>query len=280
MGVINRLIVFSSTPDIAEVGFVVPVLTAPLPELGSKAKEYGFDGLEFLPNPDRIPSAMELKASAETAGVNISVINSGRMHPQGYALLHRDPAIRRTSIDIYKQFVDLAGELGARVGMGMARGSGDTTVDDHDLAAVMDDVFGEVAEHAAAASTVVMLEPADPGVVTAVATVSEAVDIATRIDSPGFAVMLDTYQLAEVETSIEQGIRDAAGRADHIQLYDPGHWPPGVRDPRHRLDWDSVAASLASAGFQGSGSVVLAPEGDAAAAARTSAQFLRDLLMQ
>ena len=113
----------------------------------------------------------------------------------------------------------------------------ETTVGKPDLDAVMRDVFGEIGAHAAAAGTVVMLEPADPGYVAAILRVAEARDAARAVASPGFSIMLDTYQLDQVEDLIEEGFLAAEGMGRHIHLYDPSHWPPGIRDGR-RLDWD------------------------------------------
>lgn len=278
MGPVTELLVFSSTPDVAADNFVVPVLAAEIDVLAARAVALGFDGLEFLPNPHAIPDAGYLRRAAGAAGARIGVINSGRLRPKGYALLHRDPARRRASIDVFRRYIDLAGAVGARVGLGMARGDSETTVDKPDLDAVMRDVFGEIAAHAAAAGTVVMLEPADPGYVAAILRVAEARDAARAVASPGFSIMLDTYQLDQVEDSIEAGFLAAEGMGRHIHLYDPNHWPPGVRDGR-RLDWAGVRAAMEKGGFSGSASTVLAPEGDADAIARASNAFIRTTLM-
>jgi D-psicose/D-tagatose/L-ribulose 3-epimerase len=275
---VTELLVFSSTPDVAEDNFVVPVLAAPLDDLPARAVDHGFDGLEFLPNPHAIPDPEALRRAAARAGARVGVINTGRLRPKGYAILHRDPERRRASIDVFKRYIDLAGALGGRVGLGMARGDAETTVPAPDLAAVMRDVFGEIAAHAASAGTVVMLEPADPGYVAAILRVAEAREAAEAVASPGFSIMLDTYQLDHVEESIEAGFAAAGGMGRHIHLYDPEHWPPGIRDGR-RLDWAGVRAAMDRGGFSGSASTVLAPAGDLRAQARASNAFIRAALM-
>lgn len=274
---ITQILVFSSTPDVVEDNFVVPILTEPLERLATRAAELGFDGLEFLPNPDDIPTADRLRPLLADAGIVISVINSGRMAVRNHALLHHDPARRHASIDIFKRYIDLAAQLGARVGLGMARGDSRIAVSGPDLPGVMRDAFGEVAAHAEKAGTVVMLEPADPGYVAAVTRVREAEEQASRIASPGFSIMLDTYQLDQVEDSFEEGFADAEGRPDHIHLYDPSHWPPGVGP--EQLDWVRLRAAMERYGFSGSGSMVLAPEGDRDDAARRAIAFVRETLM-
>lgn len=277
MSPVEEILVFSSTPDVAADGFVVPLLAAPLDRLAARAAALGFDGLEFLPDPDAIPEPEALRRPLAEAGIRVGVVNSGRMAVRGYGLLHRDPARRADSIAIYKRFIDLAAALGARVGLGMARGDARVALDGPGLAPLMADVFAEIGAHAAAAGTMVMLEPADPGFVAVILRVAEAAEAARRVASPGFSIMLDTHQLAVVEPSLEQGFADAGGRATHIHLYDPGHWPPGVGPTR--LDWPRVRAAMEAHGFRGSGSMVLAPEGDRDAAARAAVAFVRAQLM-
>jgi sugar phosphate isomerase/epimerase len=89
--------------------------------------------------------------------------------------------------------------------------------------------------------------------------------------------MLDTYELAESEPSIEYGIRAGAGEARHIHLYDPSRWPPGVL-AQTALDWPRIFELLRETGFEGSASVVLVPEGDAERAARKTSAFLLSAL--
>jgi sugar phosphate isomerase/epimerase len=268
-----QLLMFAAEPDIAGLGFIVRVLTGSLEELAGRAVAWGFDGIEFMPNPDRMPEPAAMQRALKAAGAVMPVVNSGRMAVQDYALVDADPARRRRSVEAYRRLLEFAGYFGARVGLGAARGPGAPNAD-----SIAADVFGELAAHAGRCGAVIMLEPADPGVTSFINTVEEAMRWVDRIASPAFSVMLDTYELAESEPSIEHGIRAARGQARHIHLYDPSRWPPGVRDEASRLDWPRIMGLLREEGFDGSGSVVAAPEGDIEAAARKSAAFLRELL--
>ena len=273
-----QLCVFASTPDMAELNFLVKVLTGTPEELARRAVAWGYDGIEFMPDPERVPDPGELEMALQAAGAVMPVVNTGRMAPQGMALLHEDAEIRQRSVKAFKRIVDFAGYFGARVGLGVARGPGIPGAGPEEMDLLAKEVFRELAEYAERARAVIMLEPADPGVTSFINTVDEAMVWAERIGSPAFGVMLDTYQLAEAEPSIEHGIRAARGRANHIHLYDPSRWPPGVLPDKDRLDWNHLARVLKEEEFRGSGSVVLAPEGDAEKAARKAAKFLRQLL--
>jgi sugar phosphate isomerase/epimerase len=273
-----RLCMFASTPDIAGLGFVVKVLTGSIDEICERTVAWGYDGVEFMPDPEHVIEAGVLERAASRAGAVVPVINSGRMGVQGLALLAADPDLRRRSVNSFKRLIELAGALGARVGLGGARGPGVPGATPEEAASVTEDVFREVAEHAARYRTAVMLEPTEPGITGCINTMDEAMAWVRRIAHPGFGIMLDTYQLAEGEPSIGHGIRAAAGMANHIHLYDPSRWPPGVLPGKDRLDWPALMRVLREELFQGSASVVVAPEGDPEPAARASAAFVRSLL--
>ena len=198
------LCLFASTPDIVDLGFIVKVLTGDIGELPRRAVEWGYSGIEFMPDPENIPEPAAMERALEAAGAVMPVVNSGRMGVQGMALLHEDDRVRRKSIDAFKRMLDFAGYFRARVGLGVARGKG-TRVP----VQLADEVFRELAEHAERAGAVIMLEPADPGVTAFINTMDHAMAWVSRVASPAFSIMLDTYQLAESEPSIEHGIRAA-----------------------------------------------------------------------
>lgn len=272
-----QLCLFSSTPDMDGLKFVVKVLTGSLEELGQRAVAWGYDGIEFMPDPEHIPDPCEMEAALKMAGAVMPVVNTGRMFSQGMTLLHQNANIRSRSVEAFKKISDFAGYFKARVGLGIARGAGIPGSTCKEADRIADDVFHEIADHAASVGAIIMLEPADPGSTKYINTVEEAMAWVERIGSSAFTVMLDTYELAESEPSIEHGIRAARGRATHIHLYDPSRWPPGVLAGTDRLDWQNIARILREEGFHGSGSVVIAPEGDPEPAARTAVSFLRQL---
>ena len=193
------------------------------------------------------------------------------------ALLHRDLNVRGQALHAFKRILDFAGHFKANVGLGAARGAGVPEAAPGELESMADDVFRELAEHGEKAGSVVMLEPAEPGYSAFINTMQEGLAWVQRIGSPFFSLMLDTYQLAEAEPSFEHGIRAAQGRAHHIHLYEPSHWPPGVLPAMDRYDWPNIAKLLAQEGFHGSGSVCLVPEGDPEPVARKASAYLRHL---
>lgn len=270
-----RFCVFSSTPDIESLGFIVKVLTGDLEYLLTTVNKWGYDGVEFLPDPLNLPDPEYVKKLLRETGSSIPVLNTGRMAVQELALLQDDHFKREQAMKALRGILDLASHIDARVGLGMARGVPSKSLSEAELDLLTEDTFTEIARYAESVGTVVMLEPIDPGAAGIVHTMREAVHWVKRINSPNFTVMLDTYQLLEVEESFRSGIEDGEGRANHIHLYDPSRWPPGVLPQSQRLDWSLISKELISSGFSGTGSVVLAPEGDPNVTAPKAIRYLR-----
>jgi len=267
--------IWASTADFAEMDFEVKVLTGTLEQVARRAVSLGYDGLEFMPDPENVPDPERLSRAMREAGATLLVVNSGRLGVQGYALLSRDPALRRRSIEAFKNLLVLGGYLKSRVSLGGdCRGQekpGDSPKESEEAA---EDVFRELAEYAEKVGTVVMLEPT-PLRSAYINTVAEAVDWVKRINSPAFNLHLDVENIRLTEPSFDHAIRAAEGQPDHIHLHDKNHWPPGLLPEEESVDWPLIARLLRASGFEGSGAVALAPEGDADAAARKTSAFLR-----
>jgi sugar phosphate isomerase/epimerase len=272
-----KFCLFSSTPDIESLGFLVRVLTGSFAELAQTSVEWGFDGIEFMPDPERILDPVKCEKDPRAAGADMPVVNTGRMAVQGMALFHEDASIRKKSREAFKNILEFAGHFGSRVGLGVARGAGIPGASGAEMDQLAEDTFRELAEHAQKAGTVIMLEAAETNLTSFVNRNEEAIAWVERIKSPAFSVMLDVHQLQGAEPSLEHGIRATRGQARHIHLYDPGRWPPRVRPEEDRLDWPRIVQLLKEERFSGSASVVLVPEGDPEPAARKTARYLRDL---
>jgi len=240
--------------------------------------DWGYDGLEFLPDPDNIPDPNPFKQMVDDAGIGLYVVNSGRFAVQDLALIHADEKIRRRSVDAFKPMVDFAAHFGARAALGIARGKGIPNATKEENDAVADGVFRELTKHAEAAGVVIMLEAAEADITSYLNTNAQIMEWVDRINSPNLSVHLDTHQLNGAEKSIEEGIKVTRGQATHIHLYDPSRWPPGVIEAKDQLDWPKLIQILRATHIPETGSVVLAPEGDPGSAAIKSRDFLRNLL--
>jgi sugar phosphate isomerase/epimerase len=273
-----KLCLFSSTPEVVDLGFIVKVLTGNPQQLVERTVEWGYDGLEFLPDPHNIPDPIPFKHMVDDAGIGLYVVNSGRMAVQDLALIHENDEIRRRSVDAFKRMIDFAAHFKARTALGIARGKGIPNATKEENDAVADGVFRELTQHAEATGVVIMLEAAEPDITSYLNTNAQIMEWVDRINSPCLSVHLDSHQLNGAENSIEEGIKVTRGMATHIHLYDPSRWPPGVIDAEDQLNWPEIIQILRATHMPETGSVVLAPEGDPGPVATKSRDFLRSLL--
>jgi D-psicose/D-tagatose/L-ribulose 3-epimerase len=260
----------------SQIPFVVRLLEGSLEAICERALAWGYDGIEFFPDPEDVADPTELERAASASGCLVPVIDTGLMLPRGLTLLDPDPTVRARAMDAFGRMIELAGLVGGSVNMGGARGNRPPGMSEAEIDRLTEEVFRSLTERAEQAGSRILLEPTGD-YTSYITTVAETARWAERIGSPAFAVMLDTYQLAEAEPSFEEGIRDAKGLADHIHLYDPSRWPPGVLPERDRLDWPRIVQALEEEGFAGTGSVVVVPERDPEAPARASLAYLRGL---
>lgn len=256
-----KLCLWASTPDMLQYKFIINVLTGTPEEIARRAVDWGYDGIEFMPDPERTPDPGVFDTALKRAGAVMPVVGSGRMIPQGMALIHEDAGIRRKAMKAFKNVLDFAGYFKARVVLGGGRGTGIPGASKEEMERLTEEIFRELAEYAKKAGAGIMLEGSSPKYTNLVNSNEEVMAWVERIDSPSFSVMMDTDQLCAAEPSIEHGIRATKGQAHHIHLYDPNHWPPGILPEKDALDWPHIARILQAEDFTGSASIALAPEG-------------------
>ncbi|NIN66528.1 MAG: hypothetical protein GTO63_17935, partial [Anaerolineae bacterium] len=85
-----KFCLFASTPDMLNLSFVVKVLTGTPEELGQRAVDWGYDGIEFMPDPEHVPDPEVFASALRRTAAVMPVVNTGRIAAQGMALLHED----------------------------------------------------------------------------------------------------------------------------------------------------------------------------------------------
>jgi sugar phosphate isomerase/epimerase len=224
-----------------------------------------------------VPDPVAFEKALAMTGAVMPVVNSGRIAAQKLALIHEDAEIRRRALRGFKAMLDFGGHFGSRVHLGICRGRGLPGASKAEIDRMADEVFRELTAHAERVGATILLEAAETEFTSYINTMDDVMAWVDRIGSPAFAPMLDTHQLYGAEKSIEAGIRAPRGKAQHIHLFEPSRYPPGVLVNKPILDWPQIACLLREQGRPASASVVIASEGDPEPVARTSAAYLRRL---
>jgi sugar phosphate isomerase/epimerase len=109
------------------------------------------------------------------------------------------------------------------------------------------DALGDLADHAASTGTTVYLEPLNRYEDFMVNTLADAVSLVEEINSPGVAVIADTFHMSVEEADIGSAIRAAGSHIKHVQLGDSNRLEPGAG----HYDWNETLDSLESIGYDG-----------------------------
>ena len=251
------------------------------------AAALGYDGLEIAPftlaeDPLRLTEsdAARLRAIAGDAGIAITGLHWLLVQPPGLSLTSPDAGARKRTIDAMRRLVALCAMLGGRY---LVHGSPAQrrTPEGASPAVAREwirDALAAVADDAARAGVVYLLEPLPRDETDQVNTLEEAAAIVREIGSPALATMLDTKS-----ASLSESLPPAAlvakwmptGLVRHVQLNDRNRRAPGQGGDR----FAPVLAALVGHGYEGD--VAIEPfdyRPDGAGCAAFAAGYVRGVL--
>ncbi|MFD1381281.1 sugar phosphate isomerase/epimerase family protein [Fodinicurvata halophila] len=205
----------------------------PFAEQCRVAAALGYEGLELAPftfdpeTPHELPAAKrrEIRQIAGDHGLSIVGLHWLLVAPRGLSVTTSDVELRRRTVDVLHNLVELCAELGGRVlvhGSPPARRVEDAESPDAARANLVE-CLASVGEAARKAGVVYCIEPLAPSETALVNTVSEAVAIVKEIDNPALRTMIDTSAAGRAESEpVDKVIRDwwPSGCLAHVQVND------------------------------------------------------------
>jgi sugar phosphate isomerase/epimerase len=212
----------------------------------------GFDGIELSGQGRGVFAgrAAELR-EARTAGV---VMCSAVMHTDVF-LGDFDPERRRSAIEELKVLLSTVVEAGGR-GVVSPNAFGvfsrklppfTPPRSQEDSRAALVEALVELGAHAAAVGAQVFLEPLNRYEDYLVNTLADATSIVAEVDSPGVAVVADTYHMSIEEADCAASLRAVGAHLGHVQLGDSNRLEPGAG----HYDWPATLAALDELGYDG-----------------------------
>lgn len=229
--------------------FAPIVFTNGISEYLSFIAEQGFDAIELhIADPTKIDHTA-LRNELDGHGLTLSMIGSGLAYGQeGLTWTDPDPDIRRRAIDRMKAHIDMAGEYGAAVAVGLLRGpwiKKDPAQTDA-MKQRMRDAMGECMKYAETAGATLAVEPINRYEVDYMNSVPETLDFVKDFDSPNVGVLCDTFHMNIEEKSIIESLKAAGKRIVCVHLSDSNRWAPGYG----HLDIAAVLKTLKEIGYE------------------------------
>jgi sugar phosphate isomerase/epimerase len=193
----------------------------------------------------------------------------------GLYLLHADSEVAARARIRLDELIAFAAEVGAPlVTIGSFRGK--LAWAGADGRAQFAEILSRAAEHAAAASVRLALEPLNRYEADLINTADEGLTFIDEVGHAALGLLLDTYHVNIEEASWEAPFRRLmqAGRLWHVHLGDNNRLPPGDG----MIDFCTLVHTLRTLGYSGALSAELLARPDPDTAARRTVEHMRPLL--
>lgn len=207
---------------------------------------FGYDGVEFIGEPDSIdvPAVLsELQRHGTKASSIISIFTPER------DIVSSDPSIRRAAVDYVRGNVDLAAALGADV-VTFTPTACMKIAPEADLAEEWGwavEAAREIARYAAEHDVTIAVEPWNRYETYLITRAARAVEFVKEVGEPNIGVMADTFHMSIEEPDIAQAIRTIGPHLVHVHLADSNRAAPGYG----HLDFKPIVQAIADVGYTG-----------------------------
>jgi sugar phosphate isomerase/epimerase len=240
----------------------------------AKIAGWGYDGVELAIRDPRLVEADELKRAVGGHGLTVPAIGTGQAWgEERLSFTSADARVREAAIERIKSHIPLAARLEAVVILGLIRGITPAGQSHERSMEYLVEAIRQCTAAAAGTGVRFALEPLNRYETDLVHTVADGLELADRIGSENFGLLLDTFHMNIEERVIEDSIRACGDRIFHFHVADSNRWYPGGG----HLDFESILQTLDRTGYRGFVSGEFKPLPDADTAAERSIAFLRAL---
>jgi sugar phosphate isomerase/epimerase len=181
--------------------------------------------------------------------------------------------VRSAAIERVKRHIDLAGELGALVIIGLVRGVHWKSVSQEQAEQWLLAAMGALCRHAEKGGVRIAVEAINRYETSLVNCAADGLALIDRVGSPALGLLLDTFHMNIEEADMRASISQTGSRLFHFHVADSNRWYPGAG----HIDFKSLLSVLRRTGYAGfiSGEFLARP--DAEAAARKSYAYISSL---
>lgn len=235
----------------------------------------GFDAIEIAVRDPQTVSAEAISNLARGCGIEIAAIGTGQAYvEEGLSLTSTDPGNRGKAIQRIKAQIDLGANLGARVIIGLIRGSAEKDK----IPAALDSLkaalieLGEYARDSGAPG--LLLEPINRYETRLINSVEQGVEFLEGMEGLPVNILADTFHMNIEDRDLGASIRLAGPQLGHVHFADSNRWAPG----QGHLDFGPVVKALADLGYSGYLSAEILPEPSPEQAVMLTAEFFKKIL--
>ncbi len=239
-----------------------------------KAKELGYDGVEFaLKRADEVDCDALERLLAET-GLEVSCISTGQVYADlGLSFTDPDPEKRATVLDVFTGLIDLAADFGKLVNIGRVRGQ-IGSVPHEEAEGRFIDMVRKICDYAAPKDVTLILEPVNRYEIDFINSVADGVELMQKVNMPNIKLMPDVFHMNIEDVTIGGELARNIEYVEYIHVADSNRWAPG----QGHTDFSEIFSHLKEANYSGWVSAEILPEPDPDTAARQAVEYLKPLI--
>ena len=234
----------------------------------------GYDGVELAVRDPSLVDAREIRRLIDAHGLTVPAIGTGQAWGEdGLSFTHVNGEIRRAAVERVRAHIDLAGELGALVIIGLVRGVHWETVRRELAEEWLLRALEPLSRHAEERGVGIAVEAINRYETSLVNSATEGLALIDQVGSPALGLLLDTFHMNIEEADMRTSISRTGRRLFHFHVADSNRWYPGAG----HIDFKSLLSVLQRTGYTGYVSGEFLPRPDAETAARESYAYISSL---
>jgi sugar phosphate isomerase/epimerase len=239
-----------------------------------RAAVFGFESVEIhIRNPLQIDGD-ELRRAADRTGITVAAVGTGLENSlNGLSLTSPESALRRRTIERFREHIDLAGLFGATVFVGLCRDSAPSTSERSAYLDRLADAVRELAPYARERNATLSVEPITTSMTNLLNSTEETLEFLERPGLESVLLLMDTHHMYFEDGDIRQTFERCLGRIAHIHISDSNRRYPGSGE----IDYDEVGESITAIGYEGSVSLEIEPFPDSETAAEKGLEWMRNV---
>lgn len=241
-----------------------------------KARKFGFDGVELALREKEEVDTKQLDNLLLQNDLTVSCISTGQVFSaMKLYMTHPDEAIRRQTIHVFCDLIDLATDFGQMVNIGRARGGVNPGQTSHEAKFHFTGCLEKISNYAEKKKVQLVIEPVNRYELNFINTLNEGSDL---IDEYGInnniGLMPDTFHMNIEEVDISRSIYTFQSKIKYFHLADSNRLAPGMG----HLDFEKIFTALHSARYDGWVTVEILPLPNPDEAAKQAVDYLHPYL--
>lgn len=236
------------------------------------AKSIGYDAVEIhTPDPE-VLEIERLQAACKELDMFIATLGTGMIYGKyGLYLMDEDEANQRKIVEMVKQYIDIAAQIGSKVTIGSIKGNVPKGSDPEKCLAIMGKCLQEISAYAVEKNVYILLEATNHFENNVLNTGKSVHDFIETYGLKNVQALVDSFHVNLEEREVTAGLREAGKHLGHIHFGDNIRWYPGAG----AFDFDTFCQGIKDIGYDGVLSVEVYPLPDGETAARESMKFFK-----